>query len=502
MGILKRHILWVALLVQAALLSYRIDLLPVWGDERYTLETSALPPARILDALRVDVHPPFYYFLVKAWLKLPFPGTDLVRARALSAIVALVATCAFYRLWLAGLPFLNRALFLGLWVFSPCLVLYARMARSYTLQLLLTLVAIRLARDWLRQPSSAGAMARYIVAATVLLYTHYLPGLAVVLGTAAIGLWRRQWMHALAPAVIALAYAPWLGTLIATSGMVARGQPYEVGPNSAVGTAVNLAYAFVAFNFGESIPVWAMAVGAVLLPALACALWMAWQRSPHPPLLFLLVAAIGYIGAARWVTFAFIGARLLFLLPFYLLFLLRGLPLLDPAPGVRRLSRATYAGLLLMACAGLTSYYRKQDFLNKGYLVDFDQIARFIEQRSQTEPALVLLDRQVSEAGYALHRAGFRGRVEVLAAQPNFDRAVMDVRHHQRPLVWFLRYGRDLLPGSHLEHFEADLSRDYQVERFGFVPFSAIDHAAMRALGMRQRPAYMIEVIELRSRGG
>lgn len=490
---IRRHILWIALAAQALLLGPRLDLLPIWGDERYTIQTATQPPARILQALRVDVHPPLYYFLVKGWLELPLPGAALERARALSALVALLATALFYLLWLKPLPFDRQALFLALWVFSPFLTLYARMARSYTLQLALTLVAIRLARDWLRAPGDRRSMARYVAAEVVLLYTHYLPGVAVAAGAAALGLWRRQWQQLPALAAIGIAYAPWLGTLVQTSASVARARPYEVSSNALVEHALKLLYAFVAFNFGETIPVWAMAAAIALLPFVLWTLWKAWQRTTRPPVLFILVALIGYLGASSWVTFAFVGARLLFLLPFYYLFLLRGLD-------VRRWPGAvTYAGLVLVACGSLTSYYRKQDFLNKGYLVDFEQIARDLEQGSNQRPKLVLLDSQISNAGYHLH-ASFPYPVAILQDSNSFEHALAELHHHRPSLVWYLRYGRDLTPGFLHRRLENELSRDFTMERRCFVPFSWADRKAMALLGLADRPTHLIEVLELRSK--
>ncbi|MBI3667454.1 MAG: hypothetical protein HY236_14715 [Acidobacteria bacterium] len=478
MNSLQRPILWIALLLQALLFGYRLDLLPIWGDERFTLETAAKSPPQILQALRVDVHPPFYYFLVKGWLKLPLPGSELVRARALSASLALLATLAFYLLWLGRRSTEQQALFLGLWVFSPFLLLYARMARSYTLQLLLAVVAIRLAQDWLRETGNRWKMARYILAAVALLYTHYLPGLGVVAGTAFLGLWRRQWRHVATLAAIALAYAPWLAALIQTSHVVAHAKAYRLSAGALTEHLLKLGYAFVDFNFGETIPPWAMVVAALLLPIILWTLWKAWKRTVHPPALFLAVATVGYFGAASWVAFAFVGARLLFLVPFYYLFLLRGLD-------ARRWHGAlTYTGLLLVSCGGLGSYYRGQDFLNKGYLVDFGAIARTLRQNAQDEPALVLLDRQISDAGYYLHGAGFPYRVELLGDPASFKRARVEVSHHRPAVVWYVRYGRDMTPGGLHRRLETELSRTYTIKRYQFVPFSWLDRQVMQWLGL------------------
>ena len=407
-------------------------------------------------------------------------------------MVALLATLAFCLLWLRERSLEQQALFLGLWVLSPCFILYARMARSYTLQAALALVAIRFAQDWLREPGNRWKMARYVLAAVALLYTHYLPGLGVVAGTALLGLWRRQWRQATALAAITLAYVPWVGTLAQTSDVVAHSSPYRLSANAVVEHALKLGYAFVDFNFGETIPLWAMGLAAALLPAIGWALWKAWQGTAHPPALFFLVAAIGYFGAANWLSFPFVGARLLFLLPFYYLFLLRGLD-------ARRWHGAiTYAGLLLIAFGGLSSYYRKQDFLNKGYVVDFDEIAQSLRQSSSGEPALVLLDRRISDAGYYLHGPRFPYRVVILGGSGAFERARIELSHHRPALVWYLRYGRDMTAGALHNRLEDEVARDYTIDRHYFVPFSWLDHKAMQWLGQTDRPTHLIEALELR----
>ena len=496
MDFIKRYILVIALLMQALLLGWRLDLLPIWGDERYTLGTAAQMPRVILEALHVDVHPPLYYFLVKGWLSLPLPGDALGRARALSAIVALAATAAFYLLWLRRLPFSERALFLGLWVSSPFLTLYARIARSYTLQLLLTLIAIRMARDWLQSPVSRPRMIRYIVAEVILLYTHYLPGLAVAAGTACLGLWRRQWRHFAALAVMALAYAPWLGTLAATATLVAMTRPYHAVGDPLLEHLLKLGYAFLAFNFGETIPLWAAVVAAVLAPVLLWTLWNAWRQTKRPPVLFLLTALVGYFVAASWVSFPFVGARLLFLLPFYYLFLLRGIRWGSMS------GKLIYAGLIATACGGLASYHLKQDFLNKGYLVDYAEIARLVREKSGAEQPFVLLDGYTASAGYYLHAPGFSSGVDFIDSPLASQRALEHVRHRRPKVIWYLRYARDLTPERLHDHLLAELARDYVIRRYGFVPYSWLDRKVIQALGFAEAPTHVVQAVELLPREG
>jgi hypothetical protein len=486
-----KHLLWFAVSIQALLLGWHLDLLPRWDDELFTLRAASQSAPQIIRTVQAGVHPPLYFLLVHGWLRLPLPGSALLRARALSVLLALLATILFHRLWLRPLPLGRRALFLGLWVFSPFLVLYARMARSYTLQLLLALVAIRFACQWLRAPASRTTMAGYIATTAALLYTHYLPGLAIAAGTAVAGLWRRQWRQLGPLSCIALIYLPWVATLARAVQLVARSKPYWLLANAAAENALKLSYAFVSFNFGESIAVWAMIAGAILTPLILRALWQAWRVTPHPPMLFVLAAVVGYLVASSRVSFPFVAARLIFLLPFYLLFLVRGLNL--RAAGV-----TTYAGLFLISCAGLNSYYHKEDFLNKGYLVDFEEISRLVKEDSRGQIAFVLLDPYTSSAGYYLHGPNFPYDIEIPDDHDRLNRALAHIDQLHPTLTWCVRNSRDLTDGGTYLQLEQRLSRDCTIERHFFVPYSRLDRKIMEWLDWTKRPTHVVEALEFR----
>ncbi len=96
-----RHPLRWLLPVQAALLLTRLNLLPIWGDEQFTLNVVALPWSRVGAVLAADIHPPLYFVLLKAWMT--FALTEpIVWARLFSGVTALGATVALDRLWLRG----------------------------------------------------------------------------------------------------------------------------------------------------------------------------------------------------------------------------------------------------------------------------------------------------------------------------------------------------------------------------------------------------------------
>src|SRR5690242_15337838 len=65
------------LCVQALLLFHNLDLLPVWGDEVFTLRTVSHSLREIVTILEHDIHPPLYYFLLHWWARLPLPWTGV-----------------------------------------------------------------------------------------------------------------------------------------------------------------------------------------------------------------------------------------------------------------------------------------------------------------------------------------------------------------------------------------------------------------------------------------
>src|SRR5258706_581170 len=103
--------------------------------------------------------------------------------------------------------------------------------------------------------------------------------------------------------------------------MVAEQRPPAVTPNPALEQGIRLVYLATSFTMGETPPVWAPIAGLLIAAPLLIFLWRV--RRPDWLTVLLIAAAIGYSGAARWVSFAFVPARLLFLLPFYLILLSR-----------------------------------------------------------------------------------------------------------------------------------------------------------------------------------
>ncbi len=488
------------LLLQAALLFPRLNLLPVWGDEQFTLDLIERPWGEIPSILQADIHPPLYFFLVKAWTLLPLRGTRIEEVRAFSALFALLSTGLLYVLWLRQRPLVFGAWFLALWTLSPALLLYSRMARSYSLQLFAGVLAVYAASAFLKSPADRRRLTLYAAAAVLALYVHYLPGLAIAGATALLlGLQcRRQkipllWKHWLAVnALIGVLYLPWLATLGHALTRVSSAEPYFLLRNFFLETGVKLAYLFTSFTYGESLSGWAIALGLVLAPGVA---WLFWQGLQPAPPWFPLVAAtagIGYLGAAAWVSFPFMGARLLFLLPFYLRCLVRG-----------RLHRRTagkviLGGLLVVYALGLSSYFRKTGFLNQGYLLPFDEIASQIKERSAGRPVLVLVDGYNTDPSPLI--ADLQGSIDIIKIRG--DEAARQARERiergDTEIIWFLRNTHDISPGGIVGGLEQGIADAYGSHPSYFVPYSEADEYAARFLGWPEEIRYHYQLTEFR----
>ena len=488
------------LLLQFGLLFHNLDLLPIWGDEQFTLSVIGRPWAAIPTILQADIHPPIYFFLARLWTQLPWPGTDIAELRALSATICLLSTVVVDSLWVRNTSKTTRLWFLTLWCLSPTLLMYSRMGRSYSLQLLVSALTIHFAVRFLDEPSSRRRLLTYSCAAGVLLYTHYLPGLAVT-GATALTLalrWVRQHRHdLLAPlllshTLVGLLYLPWAATLAESVSRVSRAEPYRLVQNFMLETAVKLAYWFTSFTFGEAFPIWAILLGLLVGPGALWLLWHGCKTQPQPskqlrwPALVGLIALIGYLGATAWVTFAFVGARLLFVLPFYLLLLLAGR---ERKP---RSGTVICAGLLVVSLGSLTSYFSKQGFLNQGYLVPFGEIARYVRANSTAAGApatrtLLLVEGYNTDPSPLL--AALNGHIECIKVRgESTETLALKLVNEQRfDTLWYLRNTHDISPGGVISRIESEAAARYHGQEHLFVPYSTADQWMARLLGWPPR---------------
>ena len=496
----RRTYLWLLLCLtaQAALMTHGLDLLPMWGDELFTVQVAQQPVGAMIETVRGDIHPPLYFLLAHYWIRLT-PGNALIDLRLLSVVFALLATIALDRLWLTHAPLRLRAWCLALWTFSACLLLYSRMARSYSLQVLEFIVVAWAAWRWSQEIASWKRLLIWSGSLAALLYTHYAPGIAAWAGANLLLLMRsareRPSRLLAGNAIVLAAYLPWLMTLASVLA-VWRAKPGLLlfTGNRLLESGVKLAYWAFSFFYGESIPVWMLPVtGLLAIPAA----WLLWAgvsgARPARPWFWpaAVTALIGFAGVAGWVTYAFGPARLLFLLP---------LAMLAIAAGAYHNPRAgsVIAGALLAAnIVGIGSYFEARDLLNIGYLAPMDRIARDIAGSSSPADTLVLVDGpNLSGAVLEYYLPRFSTRqifTEQDAESARLDMASPAIRH-----VWLLRNPRDVTPEHLLERLESQLRQSLPGKLHSYVSFSPTHKALMRVMNVQVASDWMYAAWEFR----
>ena len=485
----------VLLPIQAALYFAQLGLLPVWGDEVSSLWFIRGTLPELFRALAADVHPPLYFLLLRFWEALPLGLSPIVQARALSVVFSLLATVALDRCWARELPGRTRPLVLALWIFSPCLLIYSRMARSYSLQWLVSTVAVYAIWRMGERPTRAAAAA---VAACVAaaLYVHYVPGLALLAILNVWLVWKDRGVSkrlAAIDAAVLVAYLPWLPTLLKTLGRWGGTEPYSLSGTSAIEIPLKLAYWSFAFVAGEAAPDW-VAVAGVAMTVVAAALAASGaKRNPRLAIFTAVISAVGFLGVVRFVAYPFVPARMAFVFPFYLLLLAAGIG------AHRRVGPVAAVALLLFSASGIWHYFGKSDFLNKGYVAPVEEIAAEIRGRSTPADSAVLADVANSDhdaLSYLLEDAGWHVRLTGSRASLHLpEKLVADPKIRA---VWLMRNKHDVTRGKVNDAIAARLRESMPVRVRVYLPFSPLQLWAARALGIHDLPTHFYELLEFR----
>ncbi len=437
--------LWLLLPVQAVLLFWNLDLLSVWTDELFTLDVAPLPFSEIASRLARDIHPPLYYFQLHLVAQAA-GGASLALFRGVSAFWALVLTALMDTLWLRRWKPSHRLMALSLIALSPAMLLYGRMARSYSMQAALAFLAVWALRRWLKEPNEIWRRAVPAVLATAaLLYTHYVPGLAVLCGFALVSLRRVGWRQAvLLTGVVLLLYAPWLWVLAYALSRWRAAPDFSSGyllTGSWIAEQfLKVGFGWTSLSIGESFPVISLALSAFLLLLLALAVRQMGILHSAAGLAVSIAAVLGYVAVSRWVSYPFTPARLLWLLPFLVIAWTAGFDALRPAKARWML----FSVVLLSHAISISYYFQKRDFLNPGYSAPLREIAARINAES-AQADLVLFDAYNTD-GMALARYLKPGVSWMIVNAGNERQA--QARWARAQNVWVVRNTRDISPGT------------------------------------------------------
>lgn len=480
---MKRHLpLAAVLLVQAVLTFSNLGLLPVWMDELFTLRTVEQSPGRILAILQADIHPPLYYLLLHAW-----PWHSLAGLRAFSGLWALAATLLLDLLWTRRWKPSRRWPAVCLFALSPALLLFGRMARSYSMQCALTVAAVYFLWRWIR--TRQGALPAFALA-VALLYTHYVPGLAVLAAFAVAAL------APLGPARVALflagagvAYAPWLVTLAGALRRWGEGgsfsAQYALTGSPWREQILKAGFGLTSLTVGETFPAFAL----LLIAPAGLLLWLGWRRAARlsRPLgvMLALAAVIGYAGSVKWVSYAFVGPRLLWLLPFVCLGIALAL-----RPGARW-RRAAVALLLLSSACSAVNYFRLSGYLNKGYAAPLREIAATIAADAGPAPLVLIDDYNTDIDGQRYYLAP---ALPAIVLTPGNEAAAREALA-RAATVWLVRNQRDISPGGLTSSVERAACAGRQRHVRLYLPYEGWEKLALRLL-FRDPPTHFYQLTE------
>jgi 4-amino-4-deoxy-L-arabinose transferase-like glycosyltransferase len=332
-----------------------------WYDEAWVASLMQLGWQEIAPILAgTDVHPPLYFYLMKAWVGLAGTTEVALRLPSVFASVLSVLLTYFVMRRLAPAPVSLLGAFLV--SLSPFDVMAGREARMYAVLEVLALGAT-LAVTLSVERGGGVRWAGYGTLAAAVAYTHYL-GIIVL---AAHGLWiafferrhLRAWVLAMSGAM--LLYAPWISSLW---HQAVTNEYHETWYRHAVGSS-DLAALLGLFAFGGSLfgmagyflggtlePVkqWLVVLpflvvfwrGVAALSADRRGLGLLGFCLALPIGVALLISLIKPIFYARWFSF---------LLPFYAMFVALGLA--ELAGRVRASHQVVLAGLTagILSCS-------------------------------------------------------------------------------------------------------------------------------------------------------
>ncbi len=204
----------------AALRLWNIDERSLWLDEGISLGFTGTPAGEMNRLLTLDVHPPLYYWTLRAWMAI---GSGVTWGRLLSALLSIATLPVVYAV---GKLLSGRGaalIAMALLAIAPMATHHGQELRMYGLQSLLTTGMMALGLLAIRRPSN-WRIAGTVVLGVAACYTHYFSAVFLI-GFLAILPWvkreeetghgRATIRAAVFSLLAALLYWPWLSTAIA-----------------------------------------------------------------------------------------------------------------------------------------------------------------------------------------------------------------------------------------------------------------------------------------------
>ena len=214
-----------------------------------------------------------------------------------------------------------------------------------------------------------------------------------------------------------------------------------------------------------------------------------WRRSRELACILAGAALVGYLGVAHWVSYPFIPARLLWMLPFFIMAI---------AFGLRRVQRpagfAIMAFLMIADAASVVSYHARKHFLNKAYAVPLPDIGYLVSARSNPADSLVLLDSYNTDSVLVRYLA--RDLPHLRLTNENAAEARGMLRNPRVRHIWFVNNTHDISPSGITTRFRLAACAGNTRRQYEYLPYEASERLALRFMGMTDPPDHFYEVTE------
>ncbi|OQY48499.1 MAG: hypothetical protein B6242_02200 [Anaerolineaceae bacterium 4572_78] len=205
---------YLLILLATILRFYHLGMQSLWSDEGNSLALAQVSFAEIASRTAYDIHPPFYYWLLKIWLMLF--GYSEFATRSLSAMLGVILVVMIYRL--AWQLFDRKVGLIAMWVamLSPFQIYYAQETRMYMLLAVLGTGCVVMFVGWIEKQNLTYLMG-YVIFATMGLYTQYtFPVILIIINVISIAfLWQNKrllWQWFVVQCIPLIFYMPWLPT--------------------------------------------------------------------------------------------------------------------------------------------------------------------------------------------------------------------------------------------------------------------------------------------------
>lgn len=204
----------------------------VWYDELFTMGLAGRSCGNLISITARDVHPPFYYLLVKLFLAGAGESSiarQVTAAKLVSCIPFLICILFSFDKIRKKFGMLPAGLFSFLILSMPQMAEYTVEIRMYGFALLFITTGMLYAYELLLSPQTISGWTRLTVCAVLACYTHYFACIAacmIYLYLLVGMLWQKKGKQMLRPYLLsglicALLYAPWiLGAVVEQVGKV------------------------------------------------------------------------------------------------------------------------------------------------------------------------------------------------------------------------------------------------------------------------------------------